>query len=476
MPVVTRAEAEPVQPVVASAESEQPVVEATPEEGVAVESTAETTTNAPAFEAAPENEMEPVLPGFVSETKEPLLEAYPAGFLEAEAPRMREEEPPSDTLGTEPDPAQEELALDDTAAEAVDVAADVSESSDASESEDLSLDADADRVLDVPGEKEAEAAKKGAPELPPVNWHSATEAILLAADKPVSVQRLKEVFGEEGPSAEEIEKILERVAERHSGVESGITLRKSWGGWQFTTRGENARFVQRFLATKPFRLGKAALETLSIVAYRQPVTRAEIDQVRGIDSSHLLRVLMDRGLVRMAGKADLPGRPVQYATTPKFLETVGLPSLADLPPLSELEQLKGDTPDPIKELEAGLERFVQEAPTPFEVSRQATDGLPEIDALIEKAEDAPKEVYASPEAADVAKANEEALLAHQESAKKVRSARRKKTITFDELTGASPAAHGTAAPAPAIEGDGTAAEALADAMPPPEEPPPDLTA
>jgi segregation and condensation protein B len=185
---------------------------------------------------------------------------------------------------------------------------------------------------------------------------------------------------------------------------------------------------------------------------------------------------MERGLVRMAGKADLPGRPVQYATTPKFLETVGLPSLADLPPLSELEQLKGDTPDPIKELEAGLERFIQEAPTPLEVSRQATDGLPEIDALIEKAEEAPKEVYASPEAAEVAKANEEALLAYQESAKKVRSARRKKTITFDELTGATPADDVAAAPAPAVEGDATAAEALADAVPPPEEPPPDLTA
>ncbi len=348
------------------------------------------------------------------------------------------------------------------------------------EAPELSLDEDDEAVVEIPGEKEPAAPKEIVPVVP-IDWQSATEAVLLAADKPVSIERLREVFGEESPSAEELEKIFERIAERHQGVQSGITLRKSLGGWQFATRSENAKFVQLFLATKPFRLGRSSLETLSIVAYRQPVTRAEIDQVRGIDSSHLMRVLMERGLVRMAGKADLPGRPVQYATTPKFLETVGLSSLADLPPLSELDSLKGDTPDPIKELEAGLDRFIQETPTQLELSHQTTEGLGEIDALISKAEEAPKEVYGSQEAAEVAKSNEEALLAYQESSKRVRSARRKKTITFDELTGAAPdtAAEEAVSEMEVPSEELTVAEcspepeALPDVPPPSEEPPPE---
>lgn len=299
----------------------------------------------------------------------------------------------------------------------------------------------------------------------------AVEAILFAAEKPVSAARLREVFGEEGPSVEAFEAAFAVVAERHTTSGSGVMLRKSHGGWQFTTQTEQAPYVQKFLAMKPFRLGRSALEVLAITAYRQPVTRAEIDQIRGIDSSHLLRVLMERGLVRMAGKADVPGRPVQYGTTPKFLEVMGLPELTDLPPLSELEQLKGDTPDPIKKLESGLDRFLEETPTHEEVDAQATEGLAEIEQILEKAGAAPTEVFGSSEQQEVARSNEEALLAFQQLVKP--RGRRKKTVSYEELV------HGTAATE--VGADETAvqtseevvlaeeAHELPDDMPPPSD-------
>lgn len=264
----------------------------------------------------------------------------------------------------------------------------------------------------------------------------AVEAILFAADKPVSVTRLQEVFGEEGPTAEEITEQLKVIKERYLQGEFGVELREAQGGFHFTTKVENSEYVRKFLQTRPFRVGRSALECLSIVAYRQPVTRAEIDQVRGIDSSHLMRVLMERGLVQMAGKAEVPGRPVQYATTPKFLETIGLQSLSELPPLSELDQLQGDTEDPIKSLEAGLDRFMEESPgMDGEVTGTETEGLDEIDAMIQTADRGGKDVYESPVHAAVAAENEEAMKAFQESSRKKRKPFvKKKTVSFEDLT------------------------------------------
>jgi len=265
---------------------------------------------------------------------------------------------------------------------------------------------------------------------------SALEAILFAADKPTSVTRLQEVFGEEGPSAEEITEQVQLLKERYLKPEFGVELREAQGGFHFCTKVENSDWVHRFLQTRPFRVGRSALETLAIIAYRQPVTRAEIDQVRGIDSSHLLRVLMERGLVQMAGKAEVPGRPVQYATTQKFLETIGLASLAELPPLTELDQLQGDTQDPIKSLETGLSRFMEESPgMDAEVTGTETEGLEEIDAMIQTADRGGKDVYESPVHAAVAAENDEAVKAFQESSKKKRKPPfTKKTVQFEDLT------------------------------------------
>ena len=169
---------------------------------------------------------------------------------------------------------------------------------------------------------------------------SALESMLFAAEHPVGIERFKAAFGETPPTDESISEALAAIQARYLSPQFGFELRQAQSGYHFVTKAENAEFLRTFLSQKPFRLSRSALEVLAIIAYRQPITRAEIDSVRGIDSSHLLRVLIERDIVRMGGKAEVPGRPVQYGTTPRFLEIVGLSTLNDLPPLSELEQLR----------------------------------------------------------------------------------------------------------------------------------------
>lgn len=261
---------------------------------------------------------------------------------------------------------------------------------------------------------------------------TAIESILFAADKPVSIARFLEVFSDLNPKKEDVEEALNFIQKRYEGSDYGFELRQAQGGFQFITKAQNADWVRKFLETKPFRLGRSSLEVLAIIAYRQPLTRSEIDAVRGIDSSHLLRTLMERGLVKMAGKAEVPGRPVQYATTPKFLEMLGLDDLAHLPPLSELQQLQGDTEDPMKTLEKGLDKFITEELSDQENvgNLELQHGLDEFSALIQNADRSQDEVYESKEHAEVAHANQEALRAFQETTP---YRRRKRTMTYNDL-------------------------------------------
>src|SRR5690606_9794629 len=121
--------------------------------------------------------------------------------------------------------------------------------------------------------------------------------------------------------------------------ERGIRIDRISGGLQFRTAVENAPFVREMMAPKPVRLTRAQLETLSIVAYRQPVTRPEIDDIRGVDSGAALKVLADRDLIRILGRKEEPGRPLLYGTTTHFLEFFGLDSIRDLPTLKEFSEL-----------------------------------------------------------------------------------------------------------------------------------------
>jgi segregation and condensation protein B len=144
---------------------------------------------------------------------------------------------------------------------------------------------------------------------------------------------------------ERIEAGIEVLRERIARTGAGVRLQEVGDGWQLRTDPRLAQWVAAVRGGKPFRLSRAALETLAVVAFRQPVSKGVIDDIRGVDCGGILRSLLDRGLIRMTGRADEPGRPMTYGTTPTFLEVFGLRSLADLPTLKDLRQLADDDPD-----------------------------------------------------------------------------------------------------------------------------------
>jgi segregation and condensation protein B len=170
----------------------------------------------------------------------------------------------------------------------------------------------------------------------------ALEALLFVSDEPLTPSVLAQALEVDRRAAEEMcDALARRLDERGS----GLVLRNVAGGWRLFTHPDAAPVVERFvLSSRQARLTKAALETLAIVAYKQPVTRHQVSAVRGVNSDGVLRALVDRGLVEEAGREDAPGRPVLYATTPQFLERLGLPSLAALPSLAPL--LGADADDP----------------------------------------------------------------------------------------------------------------------------------
>jgi segregation and condensation protein B len=163
------------------------------------------------------------------------------------------------------------------------------------------------------------------------------EALLFAAHTPVSLEKLAAVT-ELSPEtvAAEIDILREEKT-----VVGALQLVEVAGGWQFVTKPEFATFVRRLRDEKKVRLSRAAFEILAIIAYRQPVTRGDIDALRGVDSGGPLHFLLERKLVVPAERKDAPGRPWLYRTTPRFLDQFGLKSLEDLPELDEFAALEG---------------------------------------------------------------------------------------------------------------------------------------
>ncbi len=174
------------------------------------------------------------------------------------------------------------------------------------------------------------------------------ESLLFAAGAPVPLRRLVEILN--GPSAKEIKESIERLRRDYEGCDRGVHLVAVAGGFQFRTAPENAEWVRALLRERPPRLGRAALETLAIIAYKQPVTRAEIEAIRGVDAESAIGSLLDKRLIRIAGRKEAVGRPLLYATAQEFLEVFGLKDLDDLPKLKEI----GPVAEP-EEDEAGSE-------------------------------------------------------------------------------------------------------------------------
>ncbi len=168
------------------------------------------------------------------------------------------------------------------------------------------------------------------PELPGVPLSARIEALLFVASEPVPLRRLKELLRtDDGPA---IREALDRLGEEHAAPGRATRLEEVAGGFQLRTRPELAPIVARAgRRVEAEKLSAAALETLAIVAYRQPVLRADIERIRGVASGEVLRALVERNLVRVAGRADQPGAPLYYGTTTRFLEVFGLRDIADLP-------------------------------------------------------------------------------------------------------------------------------------------------
>ena len=160
------------------------------------------------------------------------------------------------------------------------------------------------------------------------------ESLIFVSDEPVTAKRLARAAR---ASLAEVQPLLDELVGDYAN--RGVHLYYVAGGYQFRSARETADFVKTLVAPKPVRLTRAQLETLAIIAYRQPITRPEVDDVRGVDSGSSLKVLTDRGLVKILGRKDEPGRPLVYGTTARFLEFFGLGSLKDLPTLQEFSDL-----------------------------------------------------------------------------------------------------------------------------------------
>lgn len=162
----------------------------------------------------------------------------------------------------------------------------------------------------------------------------ALEALFFVSDEPLPASVLAQALDVD---RRRVEALCDRLRNDLEDRGSGLVLRNVAGGWRLYTHPDTAPIVEQFvLSSRQARLTKAALETLSIVAYKQPVTRHQVSAIRGVNSDGVLRALTDRGLVEEAGREETPGRPVLFATTPGFLERLGLPSLASLPSLAPL--------------------------------------------------------------------------------------------------------------------------------------------
>ena len=259
---------------------------------------------------------------------------------------------------SEPEEASEpEAASDVETASHVETASDAEATSDVETTSDAEATSESEPASELEADGELGTVSLAAAlgdddedeslEMPP--WlEGAIEAIAFCSSEPVTVARVRELI-----SAEEVDlpapiirrafkTLVKKWAETERVVGRGITLVEVGGGVLFRTAADQGRFLRRMFVQKPQKLSRAALETLAIVAYRQPLTRPQIDEIRGVDSSAAVKALLDKKLLRVLGKADDVGRPLLYGTTKTFLEFFGLASLRDLPTLKEYHELKGE--------------------------------------------------------------------------------------------------------------------------------------
>ncbi|MEM6862135.1 MAG: SMC-Scp complex subunit ScpB [Myxococcota bacterium] len=216
---------------------------------------------------------------------------------------------------------------------------------------------------------------------------SIIESILMLAPEPVPVARLVEVIQIEDAQTEAedvraaIAELVAQYRDPDRQIARGMRVDEVAGGLQYRTTPENAQFARRFLAAKPQRLSKASLETLSIIAYRQPCTKPEVESVRGVDATAAMRNLLERDLVKILGKREEVGRPIIYGTTPYFLEFFGLKTLNELPSLREYHELDIENQAQVDELDEARGPSIRDLAAAASTLVEPDEADPDLDAL-----------------------------------------------------------------------------------------------
>ncbi len=186
---------------------------------------------------------------------------------------------------------------------------------------------------------------------------SLIETLIFVAEKPISLDHIKiylREYADEVLEDEDFEQAIDQLRERHGSAKSGMRLEEIADGFQLMSSEENFELVKLYLKElNKRRLSKTALETLSIIAYKQPTTKSEIEQIRGVSSDYMIQKLLEKELVEIKGRSEGPGRPLLYVTTQKFMDHFGIKSIKDLPKLSEFEMEENSvgTPQELKDEE-----------------------------------------------------------------------------------------------------------------------------
>jgi segregation and condensation protein B len=226
--------------------------------------------------------------------------------------------------------------------------------------------AESDEKVEPSAEPSASEATEAV--LPPREIRAVLEALIFASPQPITAREIGQVLG--GVSREDWERALEELRADYARDERGLHLVEVAGGWQITTRPEYNDWVRELLDPKtPTRLSIQALETLAVIAYKQPVTLPEIIELRGVKSGGVLKTLLEKRLIRIMGRKEVVGRPILYGTTRQFLLHFGLKDLDELPQIEEFAEVLGEEVDV-----AGLKRAI-EAPRPVEVPL-SEEGVP----------------------------------------------------------------------------------------------------
>ena len=207
------------------------------------------------------------------------------------------------------------------------------------------------------------------------------ESLLFVAEGPLTVDRIKNILVQ--ADNREIREALDALAAEYEARAGGFFLDEVAGGYQIRTRPEYTEWIKKLIQPKPLRLSKPALETLVIIAYKQPIIRSDIEHIRGVDCGGVLRVLLERKLIRILGRKEIAGRPLIYATTKRFLEVFDLKTLKDLPTPKEIEEL-------------GRSAAATDTAAALETASTASDALLEISDNVEMAPEAEEQIQSPP--------------------------------------------------------------------------------